>query len=195
MGKHLGKEIEHLFAKKRDAKLISETLDGNNLSFAKLIQLHENRVRSIGARFYRNESDIDDFCQNVFLKVYTNLRSFKGNSLFSTWLTRIAFTTAMNVKTRTRQAEPLEDTMEIISPDKTPEEHQLAKEAVEAIRNAVAQLPEQYAECINLFFFNGNSYAQISEITGVPLNTVKSNVFRAKKILGEKLKDFDGGIL
>ena len=60
MGKHLGKEIEHLFAKKRDAKLISETLDGNNLSFAKLIQLHENRVRSIGARFYRNESDIDD---------------------------------------------------------------------------------------------------------------------------------------
>ena len=100
MGKHLGKEIEHLFAKKRDAKLISETLDGNNLSFAKLIQLHENRVRSIGARFYWNESDIDDFCQNVFLKVYTNLRSFKGNSLFSTWLTRIAFTTAMNEKTK-----------------------------------------------------------------------------------------------
>lgn len=190
MGKKLSKELENLFIRKRDAKLISETLTGNDLAFAKLIDLYENRIRAIGIRFFREKSDLDDFCQNVFLKTYTNLRSFRGNSLFSTWLTRIAFTTAMNEKERTKKAEHFDDSFDIASSEKTPEENHMAQEAKAAIREAVSQLPKEYAECINLFFFNGMSQAEISSATGIPLNTVKSNVFRAKKILAERLKDF-----
>ncbi|WP_407398725.1 RNA polymerase sigma factor [Treponema sp.] len=190
MGKNLGKEIGNLFIRKRDEKLISETLNGNNLSFARLVELYENRIRIIGARFFKEKSDIDDFCQNVFLKIYTSLRKFRGESLFSTWLTRIAFTTAVNEKTRNRQAESIEDTELIVAKDKTPEEHQIAKEATEAIRQAVELLPAEYSECVNLFFFNGLSHAEISDITGIPINTIKSHVFRAKKILAEKLKDY-----
>lgn len=190
MGKKLGKEIGNLFIRKRDEKLISETLNGNNLSFARLVELYENRIRIIGARFFKEKSDIDDFCQNVFLKIYTSLRKFRGESLFSTWLTRIAFTTAVNEKTRNRQAESIEDTELIVAKDKTPEEHQIAKEATEAIRQAVELLPAEYSECVNLFFFNGLSHAEISDITGIPINTIKSHVFRAKKILAEKLKDY-----
>ncbi|MCI5830443.1 MAG: sigma-70 family RNA polymerase sigma factor [Treponema sp.] len=190
MGKNPGKELGKLFVKLRDEKLISETLNGNGLSFARLVELYENRVRIIGARFFREKSDIDDFCQNVFLKTYTNLHSFKGKSLFSTWLTRIAFTTAMNEKTRTKQADSLDDSVELVSKGKTPEEQQMAKETADAIREAVKELPAEYSECVNLFFFNGLSHAEISSVTGIPVNTVKSHVFRAKKILAEKLKDY-----
>lgn len=190
MNKNLGKEIGNIIIRKRDAKLISETLCGNNLSFARLVELYENRIRIIGARFFRDKSDIDDFCQNVFLKAYTNLRNFRGESLFSTWLTRIAFTTAMNEKTRTRPTESLDESTQLVATDKTPEEQHFAKEAASAIRNAVMQLPKEYAECINMFFFNGLSHAQISRIMGIPINTIKSHVFRAKKILAEKLKDY-----
>ena len=144
MGKNPGKELGKLFVKLRDEKLISETLNGNGLSFARLVELYENRVRIIGARFFREKSDIDDFCQNVFLKTYTNLHSFKGKSLFSTWLTRIAFTTAMNEKTRTKQADSLDDSVELVSKGKTPEEQQMAKETADAIREAVKELPAEY---------------------------------------------------
>ncbi|WP_318689067.1 RNA polymerase sigma factor [Treponema sp.] len=190
MGKSPGKELGKLFIRLRDAKLISETLNGNGLSFARLVELYENRIRIIGARFFKQKSDIDDFCQNVFMKTYTNLHSFKGKSLFSTWLTKIAFTTALNEKTRTKPTEPIDDSKELISKDKTPEEHHLAKETADAIRKAVENLPQEYAECINLYFFNGLSHAEISNITGLPVNTIKSHVFRAKKLLAEKLKDY-----
>lgn len=190
MGKGPGKELGKLFIRLRDAKLISETLNGNGLSFARLVELYENRIRIIGARFFKQKSDIDDFCQNVFMKTYTSLHSFKGKSLFSTWLTKIAFTTALNEKTRAKPTEPLEDSDQLISRDKSPEEQQLAREASDAIREAVKDLPDEYAECINLFFFNGLSHAEISKITGLPVNTIKSHVFRAKKILAEKLKDY-----
>ncbi|MCQ2240347.1 RNA polymerase sigma factor [Treponema sp.] len=190
MGKNPGKELGKLFIRKRDSKLISETLNGNNLAFAKLVELYENRVRIIGVRFFRNKSDVDDFCQNVFIKTYTSLHSFKGESLFSTWLTRIAFTTAMNEKTRSKPAESIDDSDQLVFNGKNPEEQHIAKEAADAIRQAVKELPKEYSECVNLFFFNGMSHAEISSITGIPVNTIKSHVFRAKKLLAEKLKDY-----
>ncbi|MCR5400418.1 MAG: sigma-70 family RNA polymerase sigma factor, partial [Treponema sp.] len=60
----------------------------------------------------------------------------------------------------------------------------------EAIREAIKELPEKYAVSIELYFFYSISYQEISEITNIPLNTVKSNIFRAKRILKNKLEDF-----
>ena len=60
----------------------------------------------------------------------------------------------------------------------------------EAVREAVNELEEKYAICLDLYFFHDIQYSDISEITGFPENTIKSHIFRAKKILKEKLKEF-----
>ena len=59
-----------------------------------------------------------------------------------------------------------------------------------AVREAVKDLPEKFAVCVELYFFYDNSHAEISKITGLPVNTIKSHIFRAKKILREKLRSY-----
>ena len=76
--------------------LISSALSGNESAFAELIKLHHRRITALGMSFFKNQTDTEDFVQDVFLKAYTKLETFRGDSLFSTWLTRIAYTTALN---------------------------------------------------------------------------------------------------
>ena len=79
---------------------------------------------------------------------------------------------------------------QIISENTSPEEDEIREATKKAVREAVRELPEREAVCIELYFFYDNNYEEISQITGEKLNTVKSHIFRAKKILREKLREF-----
>ena len=175
---------------RRDSHLIKECLKGKTAAFAELMALYQNRVQAIGFSFFHNMSDTEDFTQEVFLKVYSKLESFKGESLFSTWLTRIAYTTAVNAKERRKEYESIADETVLPSLIRTPEELQIRTVTAEAIKEAVAQLPENYASCLDFYFFYDMSYEEIASVTGFPINTIKSHIFRAKKILRQKLADF-----
>lgn len=69
--------------------LIKAASNGDSRAFAKLVSKYERRLRFFGMRFFKNDTDCDDFIQEVFIKVFTGLNSFKGDSQFSTWLMRI----------------------------------------------------------------------------------------------------------
>ncbi len=176
--------------KKRDNKLIKHTLSGSNEAFAELVQIYQKRIRAFGMGFFHNETDVEDFTQEVFIKAYTNLATFRGESLFSTWLTRIAYTTALNSISRTKEYETIADETLIPSPSDNPEENAIKRATREAVKEAVAELPQKYAVCIDLYFFYDTQYEEIARITDLPLNTIKSHIFRAKKILRDKLVDF-----
>ena len=75
----------------------------------------------------------------------------------------------------------------------TPEDAAVKKATISAIREAVRNLPEAYRICIDFFFFYGMSYKEISETAGIPLNTIRSHIFRAKKILRRYLDETDTG--
>jgi RNA polymerase sigma-70 factor, ECF subfamily len=181
---------EQLKLLKRDIKLVKESIAGNSQSFAKLVSFYQTRIQAVGRSFFKNEADTEDFVQDVFLKAYMNLSSFKGESQFSTWLIRIAYTTAINSKSRRKEYLPLEDDTIIPSEGKTPEENQMLKLTAQAVREAVKELPQNYAVCLDFYFFFDFSYEEISVITGFPVNTIKSHIFRAKQILRTKLQDF-----
>src|SRR5574344_715946 len=183
-------EVEQYFTQKRDNDLVKETLEGKESSFAKLVSLYKKRVEAVGMGFFRNKTDTEDFVQDVFIKAYTNISTFRGESLSSTWLTRIAYTTAINAKNRRKEYEPLTDETLIPAADETPEETEIRRITVEAVHEAVHELPQRYAECLDLYFFYDIPYDEIATITGLPVNTIKSHIFRAKKILRIKLHDF-----
>lgn len=177
----------------RDKRLIHDSLKGNAESFAELMSLYYNRVTAIGHRFFFNAADKEDFAQEVFLKVFKNLSSFRGESSFATWITKIALTTALNSIKRTKDIEFDPETMEVPSNIYTPEEQQIRQLTMEAVKEAINDLPKKYAICLELYFFHDLNHEEISIITGFPVNTIKSHIFRAKKILRQKLKDFSTG--
>ena len=175
---------------KRDTQLIKECFEGNNDSFAKLISFYQNRVRAVGIQFFKNQSDTEDFMQEVFIKVYKNLSTFRGESSFAKWITRIAYTTAINAKNAKKDCESLADDFELKSSFKTPEEEQIFNLTKEAVREAIQELPLNYAICLDFYFFYDFSYEEIAIITGFPVNTIKSHIFRAKKLLRQKLLEY-----
>jgi len=182
--------MERTIIEKRDASLIRSACAGDPYAFARLISFYEKKVRTFGMGFFKNASDTDDFVQEVFIKVFTHLASFRGESLFSTWLLRIAYNTAVNSVKRRKEYVTLGDDFEIIDTDFGPEEKQLRKLTALAVREAVAKLPERYAVCLDMYFFNDMSHNEISDILDLPVNTVKSHIFRAKKILKDSLADY-----
>ena len=170
-----------------DEEAIGRVLDGETEAFAVLVRRHRGRVTRLGLSFFRDEEEAADFAQDVFVKAYTALASFKGRSLFSTWLLRIAYNTAINSKKRKRNQVSLDPEIEVAGTTGT-EEAQLREETAQSVREAMADLPPRQGLCIELYFYYDLKYSEISEITGYPVNTIKSHVFRAKRILRKRLE-------
>jgi RNA polymerase sigma-70 factor (ECF subfamily) len=171
-----------------DETIAAQVVAGQRELFRFLVYRHERAVKGFGFSFFYNATDAADFAQDVFLKAFHKLDQFKGNARFSTWLYRIAYTTAINKLNRRREYQSLADN-EFESAYETPEDAHIKEAVRKTVRQAVSELPDKYRVCIDLFFFYDRSYEEIETITGFPVNTVKSHVFRAKKLLREKLRD------
>jgi RNA polymerase sigma-70 factor (ECF subfamily) len=172
-----------------DRTIVAQIVSGQKELFRLLIKRHERAVYGMGISFFRNTEDASDFTQEVFLKIFCNLSHFEGRSRFSTWLYKIAYNTAINSITRKKDYLSLAEE-EIINDSDTPERRLFRALARDAVLEAVAELPERFRVCVDLFFFYDQSYQEIEAITGYPVNTIKSHVFRAKKILREKLASY-----
>ena len=179
-----------------DQLIVSQILSGQKNLFRFLVQHHERAVYGMGLSFFRNKEDASDFVQEVFLKAYRNLSGFEGRSRFSTWLYKIAYNTAINEINRRKEYQSLaeEDAEKLTNAGDTPERALLRNAAKEAVQAAIKDLPERFRVCIDLFFFYDRSYQEIEAITGFPVNTIKSHVFRAKVLLREKLELLQEGL-
>jgi RNA polymerase sigma-70 factor (ECF subfamily) len=174
-----------------DRIIVEQILSGQKELFRLLVARHQRPVYGMGMSFFRNRDDASDFVQEVFLKVFRSLSRFEGRSRFSTWLYKIAYNTAVNSLTRKKDYHSLAEE-ETIPDGDTPERKLMRSAAREAVLEAVGELPDRYRVCVDLFFFYDRSYQEIEAITGYPVNTIKSHVFRAKKLLRDKLEGFAG---
>jgi RNA polymerase sigma-70 factor (ECF subfamily) len=165
--------------------LVEQILSGQKDMFRLLIKRYQRKVHAMGLSFFHNREDAADYTQDVFIRLYNSLATFRGDSRFSTWLYRIAYNTAINSLKRRKEYHCL---VEEPTTGDGPEHHLLRETAAHAVRLAVAELPEKYRFCIDLYFFYDCSIKEIERITGIPENTIKSHVFRAKKLLKEKLE-------
>ncbi|MDR0600513.1 MAG: sigma-70 family RNA polymerase sigma factor [Treponema sp.] len=169
-----------------EALLAGQIVSGEKELFRLLIQRYQRKVHAMGLSFFHNEEDAADYTQEVFLKCYRSLPAFKGRSRFSTWLYRVAYNAGVNNLNRRREYHSLAEEPAV---EENPESQILRAEAKRAVKEAVMGLPEKYRICVDLYFFYDRSIKEIEEITGFPENTVKSHVFRAKKLLRERLEN------
>ena len=171
-----------------DRTIVARVIEGESDLFALLVKRHQRAVYGLGLSFFKNAEDSGDFTQDVFIKAYRSLPSFLGKSKFSTWLYRIAYNTAVNAVKRRKEYQSLAEDIEIPDFD-DPQSKVLREASKKAIKAATEQLPERYRICVDLFFFYDLSYPEIEVVTGFPVNTIKSHVFRAKALLRDKLRD------
>lgn len=174
--------------KEKDFAIIKKVLKGNCDAFGELVLKYQNRVLSLGYSFLKNKDDAQDFCQDVMLKAYQALPSFKKTSSFYTWLMRIAYNMAINSANRKNQFTLSIDEDDFVSSVLSPEENFIKRCLQTAIKKAVENLPENYKICIELYFFYCLAYTDIEEITGLPKGTIKSYIFRAKRILKAEIE-------
>jgi len=134
-------------------------------------------------RFCRDRALAEDMAQEVFLKAFKSLASFRGESAFSTWLTSIAVNT---YRSRIRaEGQPLLslDPIRLLSADPSPlhglEDHQRG----EAVRRAVLTLPARYREAILLYYFEDKDLAQAARVLDVAEGTLKARLHRGRELL------------
>ena len=138
-----------------------------------------------------NKEETEDILQNVFVKVYKNLKSFDETKKFSSWIYRISHNEAVNyLKKRNKKRfiswEDIflgENSIEAKSDDKSPIENWLTKERKIEVDEAIEKLPKRYKEVLMLRYFSDKSYEEIGKVLGKSVNTVGTLLNRAKKKL------------
>lgn len=173
-----------------DAELIEQILKGNMNAFTFLVSRYQKLVVHITGRLIQRQDELEDVCQEVFLKVYQNIGKYRNECKLSTWIATIAYNSSINYLRKYKKGDMVssEDllSMPVISDSKAMDFERM--DLHQYIRNQIELLPVQYRTVLTLFHLEEFSYQEIEQITGMPEGTVKSYLFRAKALLKEKLK-------
>lgn len=168
-----------------DERLIKATLAGDDGAFALLVTRYKRRIFSIAVRFSRDDDELEDISQEVFIKAYENLRSFRHDAPFEHWLTRITVRACHDMLRSKRHAykhSSLDDmTFEIR--DHSGEARQVARQAREELQWAMAQLQPAERLVITLMELEEYSVNEIAGTTGWSPANVKVRAHRARLAL------------
>ena len=171
-----------------DAELIAAVLNGETASFEPLVKKYQPRVFATARRYARRESEVEDIVQEVFLKAFQKLRSFRGDAPFEHWLMRLAVRTCydfLRAHRRNREmsfadfSDEESDWLErfAANPSDASDHAAAARELVERV---LAQLPPAARLIITLLEIEDRSVKEIAALTGWSLSVVKIRAFRAR---------------
>ncbi|MFT5641818.1 MAG: RNA polymerase sigma factor (sigma-70 family) [Cyclobacteriaceae bacterium] len=168
-----------------DRELVKKVIAGEKLASVALIQKHQRLVVHIVGRLIDRKEELEEVCQDIFIKVLDKLSTFNFDSKLSTWIATIAFRHSANHLKKLNRAVKVEDlenvNYQIGVDDKGYEKEDFAS----FIHSLIAQMPEHYRVILTLYHLDGFSYPEIVEVTGLPEGTVKNYLFRARKKLKE----------
>ena len=170
-----------------DNNLIQKFQSGDEKSFDKLVEIHLHNVFGFFLKITRDEMAAEDLSQDVFMKLYKNLKNFRHESSFSTYLYKINMNTANTWITRNKwknilHIDQIPDRGEI---DRTNEEEWKRKE----LWDGISKLPKKQRTVVMLRISDSLSYKEISDITGMSKGSAKVNYHHAIKRLKEILDD------
>lgn len=171
-----------------DIELIELVKTGHTAAYRELITRYKDYAYTIAFRVLANREDAEEVTQDAFVKVYKGVANFQANSKFSTWLYRIVLNTAISYKRKKKiPVETLEDYKVIGSGEISNMQEYQQLEQKKFIQLALNTMLPDDVSVITLFYFKELSLEEMSEITGIAVNTLKVKLFRARKRLFETL--------
>lgn len=176
-----------------DLELIRRYLEGDVSAFDELMRAHEDRVFAICLRMMRDRDAALDATQDVFLTVFRKADRYKEQAAFSTWLYRVAVNTCYDYLRRQqrKRTESLPEHLDPADPRSGDEFHSV--ELRPDIETALAGLTPEFRSAVVLVDLEGMSLEGAADTLEIPIGTVKSRVFRARKQLSKDLGNFAPG--
>lgn len=176
-----------------DQYYIDATIAGDVQAFASLVDRYKHMVYTLAMKIVKHTEEAEEISQDVFLKVFQVLNTFKGDSKFSTWLYKIAYYRSLDyLKKQKRQlnTSSIDSEIEFHLPSIEGVLDQFeVQERKQAIKRAIDKLPEADAVVITLHYFEELSLKEIAEVMNMEANTVKVRLFRSRKRLAVILKN------
>ncbi len=180
--------------KKLEKLLIYKSQNGDISAFTQIVREYERQIFTFVVRIIPVREDAEDITQEVFIKVYKGLKTFRGDASFSTWLYTITRNTCYHYLQKKRhhmisldREEDMAGSISILSTD-------FASEAIEAkedfqilVMDCLKRLPHQYITVVQLYYYQRFRYKEISDSLQIPLSTVKIHLHRALKMLRENV--------
>ena len=174
-----------------DGELVERVRKGETRCFADLVSRYQDPVYNMALRFVRGEGDAEDIAQEAFFRAYRGLDGFKGDSKFSTWLYRITWNLCADWLRRNRKpghaAVAIDDAADLADGRVDLEHELMAEEEKRKVREALDGLDEKYRAVLILSYYQKMSYNQIGTVLEVPTKTVETRLYRARKLLRERL--------
>ena len=183
-----------------DRHLVAQAAAGDREAFDALVRRHGTRVVNIARALTGGDNDAEDLAQEVFVRAYRGLKSFRGDSSFTTWLYTVTLNVVRSHRSRRSRWRALwapaldEDTEQKVAvktnADRGPEADLVRRNAIDI---ALAALPDELRTAVTLRDVEGLEYAEIAQVMGIPIGTVESRIFRARKRLRALLEPLLAG--
>lgn len=170
-----------------DHELIGRVVSGDNAALDEIMRIHEDRVFSVCLRIMNDRERALDATQDTFLTVFRKAEQFKGNSALGTWIYRIAVNTCYD-QIRRAKRQRTEVLPEHVDPSDPSAEEALESAALRPeILQALETIPVEFRAAVILSDIEGISLPETAQILGVPVGTVKSRLFRGRRLLAKRL--------
>ena len=167
--------------------LVARAQAGDQTAFRELYRQHAGRVYALCLRLTGDDGDAEDRTQDVFVRLWDKLRSFRGDSAFSSWLHRLAVNVVLNERRTTSRRErrvmPAEDPDSVVGA-----QHAAPLHLNIDLERAIAELPDGAREVFVLYDIEGYGHGEIAQLVGIAEGTSKAQLFRARRLLREKLE-------
>jgi RNA polymerase sigma-70 factor (ECF subfamily) len=176
-----------------DSQLVARTQNGDPQAFAELVSRHSALVFRLAVSILGREfiPEAEDVTQEVLLKVHDSIQSFRGDAAFSSWLYRITFNQAVNLKERVRFRIPHAHEAvfnSMVTSEPGPDRQVETAQREQALAECIRALPEIYQSALRLYYWLGAGVEEVARLLDVPENTVKSYLHRARQLLKGMLK-------
>lgn len=177
-----------------DKALVTRILEGDEQAYRLLIRQNERLVAHMVGRLVKQQEDLEEVCQDVFLRVFDKIGEFSFQSRLSTWIGTIAYRHAINhIRKNKVPVDSIHDddqwTDRLVDAD-NPEQNLAETDMESWIFKMVDKLPPAYRTVLMLYHRDEMNYAEIAAITEMPEGTVKNYIFRARNILKERIKPY-----
>lgn len=173
-----------------DRGLALRVLQGDRDAFGEIVRRHQQAVFNAAYHVLANVHDAEDATQEAFIRAYQFFDKYDVERPLAPWLKRIAVNVCLSRLEGLKTASALDDELAPVSdPNPGPEAHTVNRDRDERIRSELLRLPPRYRLVIELRHFQDLSYEEIAKELKRPLSDVKSDLFRARKLLSQRLKD------
>lgn len=186
---------------KRDLELVNQALAGDQRAFTKLMSVYKDNIYFLMLKMVNSKDDADDLTIEAFGKAFKRLNQYSPEYAFSTWLFKIASNNGIDFLRRRKKARTIsmdegflggededDNRMDFDAEVLDPEQNLMRGQRIEEMHRIVEQLKPKYRQLVDMRYFQEMSYEEVAEQLGLPLGTVKAQLFRARELMYEILK-------